>query len=260
MGWAIDLDGVMWLGDEPIDGSAEAVQQLREQGEPVLFVTNNSSVPAADVAARLTAMGIDATGSVVTSADAAATLVTAGERVLVCAGPGVVAALADRGAEAVSDREADSSERVDAVIVGFTRTFDFEMLAAATKAVRAGARLIGTNDDATYPTPEGQLPGGGAILAAVATASGVVPVVAGKPHRPLVDIVRARLGAEGTMVGDRPDTDGKFARALDYRFGLVWSGVTDAESVVDPRPDLAAPDLALLVRLATDRDLERPAL
>ncbi len=239
--FALDLDGVVWLAEDPIPGAREAVARLRAAGEDVVFVTNNSSQPLGVVEAKLERHGIPAAGDVITSAMAAASLVEPGERVLVCAGPGVDEAVAGRGAIPMADGEAD------AVMVGFHRDFDYERLRIAAGAVRHGARLLATNDDATYPTPDGPIPGGGAILAAVVTATGVVPVVAGKPHAPMADLVRSRLGAEGVMVGDRPDTDGRFAAVLGYRFGLVHTGVTLAHEVVDPVPDLVAADLAALV-------------
>ena len=114
--------------------------------------------------------------------------------------------------------------------------------------MRRGARLIGTNDDVTYPTPDGPIPGGGAILASVVAGSGMAAVVAGKPYEPMADLVRAELGADldgAVMVGDRPDTDGRFARAIGCRFGLVFSGVTHRSDLpVNPTPDLVADDLA----------------
>lgn len=251
VGWAIDLDGVMWLGDEPIAGSATAIGRLREAGTAVLFVTNNSSARVAEVEQKLAAMGVEASGSVLTSAMAGATLVEPGERAFVCADPGVAEALTDRGVVVVDDPALPGATDVDAVVVGFTRAFDFDRLSAATLAVRNGARLIATNDDATYPTPEGQVPGGGAILAAVVTASGAEPMVAGKPHDPMVELVRRRLGGDGTMVGDRPETDGRFAVALGYRFGLVHTGVTGSEvQRIDPVPELVGADLAALVERA----------
>jgi 4-nitrophenyl phosphatase len=138
----------------------------------------------------------------------------------------------------------------DVVVVGFHRDFDYGRMQAASPAVRAGARLLATNDDATYPTPEGLIPGGGAILASVSTASAVVAEVAGKPHQPMADLLRHRVGDEGIVVGDRPDTDGRFAVTLGYRFALVLSGVTTAVPV-EPEPDVVAADLAELV----DREL-----
>jgi 4-nitrophenyl phosphatase len=240
--WVLDLDGVIWLADQPIPGAADAVARLRAAGERVLFVTNNSSAPVGDQEAKLARLGIPASGDVVTSAMAGARLVSPGERVLVCGGPGIVEAVAARGAEPVRDGDAD------VVVVGFHRDFDYERLRVAATAVRRGARLVATNDDATYPTPEGPIPGGGAIVAAVAYASGVDPVVAGKPHEPMAELVRSLAGPSGTVVGDRPDTDGRFARTLGWRFALVLTGVTSAGDLpVDPDPDVVAESLAALV-------------
>ncbi len=137
----------------------------------------------------------------------------------------------------------------DAVVVGLTEAFDYASLRDASAAVRTGARFIGANDDATMPTPDGPVPGTGSLLAAVAVAAGVQPVVAGKPHQPMADAVLALAGdGPHTMVGDRWSTDGLFAERLGARFGLVLSGVTGADEVpagVDPA--LVAPDLATLV-------------
>jgi 4-nitrophenyl phosphatase len=251
--WVLDLDGVLWLGTEPIAGAAEAVARLRAAGETVLFATNNSSVVVADQEAKLAGVGIAAEGGLITSAMAGASLVEPGQRVLVCGGPGVVEALEERGAESVR-AETD----VDAVMVGFHWDFDYERLRLAAEAVRRGARFVATNDDATYPTPEGPIPGGGAIVAAIAYAVGRPPEVAGKPHRPMADLVRTRAGERGgdgnsIMVGDRPDTDGAFAVTLGFGFGLVLSGVTGPDDLpVDPTPDLVAPDLAALVTQVLD--------
>jgi 4-nitrophenyl phosphatase len=218
------------------------VARLRAAGEQVVFCTNLSSRPVAEMEAKLARHGIPAEGDVLTSAMAAARLVEPGERVLVCAGAGAVEALEARGAEPVRDGPAD------AVIVGLHLDFDYERLRVASAAVRGGARLIGTNADPTYPTNEGLIPGGGAILAAVATASGVDPVIAGKPHGPMAALVRARLGDGGTVVGDRTDTDGLLAQRLGYRFVLVESGSTPpGTTTADDDIDLVAPDLATAV-------------
>ena len=244
VGWVFDLDGVLWRGPEPIPGAGAAVGALVDSGAPVLFVTNMSGNPVTSVEAKLAAMGVDAAGRVVTSAMAAARLVEPGERVLACAGPGVVEELERRGAVVVAAGPAD------VVMVGYHREFDYERLTLAMRAVRGGARLIGTNDDATYPTDEGLLPGNGSLLAAVVTASGAVPEIAGKPHEPMAALVRNRLGPAGIVVGDWPDTDGGFARTLGYRFALVLTGVTGvADLPVTPEPDLVAEDVAAAIRL-----------
>ena len=246
MAWVLDLDGVVWLGDRPVAGSPEAIARLRAAGEQVVFVTNNSAPTVGDYVEKLTAMAVPASpDDVVTSAQAAAAAVEAGSTALVCAGPGVEEALAAFGVHAVRNGPAD------VVVVGWHVDFDFERLTAAFTAVRDGARLIGTNDDATYPTPEGLLPGGGAILAAVAYAAGVVPEVAGKPNQPVVDLLHDRVRGVDVVVGDRPSTDGELARRLGARFALVLSGVTPAdEAPDDPPPDVVGADLAAVVDAA----------
>ena len=243
MTWLLDLDGVVWLTDRPVEGSVEAVGRLRERDERVVFLTNNSSQRVGDVISKLQGLGVDAgPDDVITSALAAATLVEPGQTALVCAGPGVEEALEDRGVTTV--REGDA----DAVVVGWRRDFDYERLTAAAHAVMGGARLIGTNDDATYPTPDGPIPGGGSLLAAVAVAAGAEPVVAGKPHQPVAELIKERFGDIDTLVGDRPSTDGKLAQRLGARFLLVFSGVTAEDDLpVDPEPVETAPDLASLV-------------
>ena len=235
-----DLDGVVWLAHHPIPGSVEAVATLRAAGRRVMFVTNNSAATLGDHEAALEAIGIRASGDVVSSAMAAARLVEPGERVLVAGGPGVVEAVVARGALAVPNDGIVASEGFDAVVVGLHRDFDFARLTVAAAAVRAGARLIGTNTDSTYPTPTGLQPGGGAILAAIATAADAAPLIGGKPHRPMADLIADLItragGGNGSgdeldpstvvMVGDRPETDGLFAERLRCRFALVRTGVT----------------------------------
>jgi 4-nitrophenyl phosphatase len=254
-----DLDGVVWLMHEPIVGAVNAVAALRAAGHRVLFVTNNSAARLVDHVAALEAIGIPAVGDVLSSAMAAALLVEPGERVAVFGGDGVTEAVEARGATVVAPEELDepSVAPVDAVVVGFHRWFDYEGMRRASTAVRRGARLIGTNDDATYPTTQGPIPGGGSILAAVATAAGVTPVIGGKPHGPAAELVVREIGRDAAttavMVGDRPSTDGLFARALGCRFALVLSGVTGSPDGVDPVPDIVANDLAGVAQILLAR-------
>lgn len=243
MTWLLDLDGVVWLAEQPIPGSAEAVARLRAEGERVVFLTNNSSARVGEYLDKLRRCGVPAEADdLITSAQAAATLVEPEETVLVCAGPGVEEAVLARGARPVR------TGRADAVVVGWHRDFDFDRLAAAFTAVDGGARLIGTNDDATYPTDTGPVPGGGSILAAVAYASGATPVVAGKPYEPIADLLRRRVDDARIMVGDRPSTDGLLARRLEVPFGLVLSGVSGGQDGSgEVQADVVAADLATLV-------------
>lgn len=243
MGWVLDLDGVVWLAHEPIAGSVEAIARLRRHGHDLAFVTNNSQAPVGQVAQRLEAIGVDPADDVITSAMAVAQLVQPGERVVAFAGPGVVEALTQRGADIVGDGPAD------AVVVGKHDDLTYQGLRVAARAVRAGARFLVTNTDPTYPTAEGLDPGAGALVAAVATASGRPPdVVAGKPHEAMAALVVGHVGSRGIVVGDVPSTDGLFAVALGFRFALVLSGVTtDLDLPVDPAPWGTFADLASVV-------------
>jgi 4-nitrophenyl phosphatase len=248
---ACDLDGVVWRGDEAIPAAADGIAALRAAGLRVAFVSNNSNSPVGDVVAKLERMGVPATADdVVTSALAAAWLVARtlapGARVLVCGGPGVREALRAAGLDPVDDRPAE------AVVVGFHREFDYDALDRASHAVRDGARFVATNLDATYPVPGGLIPGAGSLVAAVATAAGARPEVAGKPEAPTVGLIKERYGPVGVVVGDRPTTDGALADALGWPFALVLSGVTAAtappggEAIPDPAPPYVAADLGVL--------------
>lgn len=252
MAWVLDLDGVIWLGDQPIPGAADAVARLQRTDEPVAFVTNNSFTRRNAVIEKLRGHGIDARDLVFTSAMAAASLVEPGSKALVCAGPGVFEELELRGVRTM-DVSAQGAQQwgADCVVVGFHRHFDYHRMMVASTVVRDGARLIGANTDATYPTPDGPIPGAGSILASIVTASGVDPILAGKPHDPIARIVRDALGPKGMVVGDRFDTDGEFARTLGFEFGLVLSGVTTPDAVdSESPPDLVAADLSALVHQA----------
>jgi glycerol 3-phosphatase-2 len=244
MVWVLDVDGVVWLAGRAIPGAPDAIERLRASGERVVFVTNNSGPTVAGYRAMLAEAGVEAgVDDLVTSAQAAASMLAPGSTVAVVGGDGIREAVAARGVRLV---EAHASP--DAVVVGRTVELDYDQMAAAATAIRDGARFVATNSDPTYPTGAGPLPGAGALVAFVATAAGRRPEVAGKPHPPVADLVRARYGTPTMMVGDRPDTDGMFAEAVGAPFALVLSGSTGrADLPVDPEPAIVAEDLAEVV-------------
>ena len=247
-----DLDGVVWLAHQPIPGSVQAIASLREAGIRVVFVTNNSFSTYEEQVAALGSIGIPAEGDIVTSAMSAATAMKSGWRVLVCGGRGLIEEIGRVTNDVVvAYNEPMAAGDFDAVVVGFHREFNYQVLTDALTAVRGGAVLIGSNDDPTYPTPNGPIPGGGSILAAIEKASGVTPTVTGKPYGPMAKLVRELCGdvapEEMVMIGDRSDTDGGFAKVLGARFAMVLSGVMDAADAVDA--DIVAADLSVVAEI-----------
>lgn len=251
-----DVDGVIWLMRTPLPGAVDAVRRWLDAGHRLMFVTNNSHATLGAQEEAFAEIGIDASGRLLTSSMAAAHLLEAGARVVVNGGPGVIEAVESAGATAVPvesvTEDGAAADGVTDVVVGFHRDFDFRRLHVLSALVREGARLIGTNSDATYPTNRGVIPGGGAILAAVATAGGVNPVIAGKPHETMAKLVTSRLGSceveDMWMVGDRLSTDGLFAKRLGCRFAHVRSEVS--ESGVDVTPDVTVSSFADFVDAA----------
>jgi glycerol 3-phosphatase-2 len=242
-GVVLDLDGVVYLGDEVVPAAPAALDQLRRLGVRVAFVTNNSYRPPGLVVEKLNRLGVKAAaGEVLTSAQAAVRMLggpegLAGVKVMVVGGPGLRQALEAAGARLVDGQAWRDAE---VVAVGFDPDLTYAKLRDATLAIRAGARFVGSNPDTTLPTPEGLWPGAGATLALLRASTGVRPEVAGKPERALLDTAAAATGpGPHLMVGDRADTDLDGAHRLGWSTALVLSGVTRLADL----PDLAtAPD------------------
>ena len=244
-----DLDGVVYLGDEGIPGAGEALGRVANGGIEIVFVTNNSTRTPSEVAAKIEATSGFATTrhAVITSAEVtAARLVGKAEAAFVVGGSAI-----DEALEAVGIGVTDDWEAAEAVVAGLDRALTFDKLAAATLALRRGALFYATNTDATYPTPLGQLPGGGVMVGALQIASGVTPVVSGKPEKVMRDHIAARSSGKVLVVGDRPETDIAMARAAGWSSALVLSGATESleEVPAEHAPDVAVGALTDLVEL-----------
>jgi len=229
----LDLDGVVYRGAFPVPEAPELLSSLRELGLRLAFVTNNASRTPAAVAQHLRQMGIAAApDDVVTSAQAAARLVSdlvpAGGRVLVVGGDGLRQAVAEHKLTVVET----ATDRPDAVVQGLGPAVGWCLLAEAAYAVAAGVPWVASNVDLTVPTDRGVAPGNGALVAAVAAATGRSPVVAGKPEPALFDEAVMRVGGSRPLVvGDRLDTDIAGANRVGADSLLVLTGVTDLEDV-----------------------------
>ncbi len=244
----LDIDGVLMRGDEAIPHAAEAIERLRFEGKPHVFMTNNSAGTADEVAARLTGVGIAAgPQEVVTSALATADLLRreAVGRAFVVGERGLREALGDAGIEII-DGDPDD---VDVVVVGWDRKADYARLRRASLLVERGTRLVATNADAAFPADDGAWPGTGALLSVVTVTTGMEADVVGKPHPALFLAARERAGGSRPLViGDRLDTDIAGAAAVGWDSLLVLTGIASRSDVerADTRPTYVAPDLSAL--------------
>lgn len=244
-----DLDGVVYLGPEEVPGAGAALKELSREGWTLLFATNNSSRTVNDVAKKIERVTDfrPGTDTVITSGLAAAHHVEVGPRIFVVGEIGLVETLESHGHTITHD-----PDRAHVVVAGVDFDLTYDDIAAASRAIRAGARFIATNTDPTFPTPDGLLPGAGAGIAAIAVASGQQPVACGKPHRPMGELVLQRVTGQSVwMVGDRPDTDIALGKEFGWQTVLVGTGVTqDVESVpADVQPDHSIPSIADLPAL-----------
>jgi HAD superfamily hydrolase (TIGR01450 family) len=253
-GFLIDLDGVVWIGREPVPGSPQTLAALLAAGKRVIFVTNNPAKFPAAYAERLREFGVEVEASqIVTAGMVAARLARE------AAGPDGSAFVVSRetlkemvAATGVTVLEGEAGRDASVVVVSGHRDFNYEQLLTAKRALDGGAALIGTSRDPTMPMPGGEWPGTGAILAAVETASGRVAEIAGKPERHLFELALEVLGLDRAgvaMVGDRLSSDIEGGRKAGLATILVRSG-TDSEDGADAeaRPDHVVDDLAALLR------------
>lgn len=250
-GLLCDLDGVIYRGARPIDGAIEAIEELRARGVRVLFATNNSRSTVDQYMEKLSGLGLGVTPEdIITSAVVAGEELArrglAGSRALVVGGDGVRESLTRAGITV----DPGDDGAVDLVVVGFDPTFDYAAMRHAAAAVRGGALLIATNDDAAFPAPDGLWPGAGAILASIEVASGKRAEVMGKPHPPMMETARRRFGPARriAVIGDRPETDLRGGVAMGWTTILVLSGVTGADDLerLEHPPDLVLGSIAEL--------------
>ncbi|TWG97854.1 HAD superfamily hydrolase (TIGR01450 family) [Nocardioides sp. J9] len=249
----LDLDGVVYIGSEAVPGAAAAIAVARQAGMRVAFITNNASRSPRVVADHLVELGVEAdAGDVVTSAQAASRLAREqwgeGARVVGLGAEGLRSSLVEAGLEPVG-----AYDDAVGVVTGYGPDVAWKEVMRVAVRVRDGLPWIASNTDQTIPTAFGTAPGHGVLVDMLSRFTGVTPVVAGKPARPLLDETVRRVGGERPlMVGDRLDTDIEGARNAGLDSLLVLTGVTGlAELVAAPpalRPSYLAGDLAGLDR------------
>ena len=249
-GVILDMDGVLWRGDEPLPGIADLFVFLQRRGIRFLLATNNSSRTPADYVAKLARLGIYGVdeAQIVTSGSTTVIYLQihypAGTHIHVLGGDGLKAMIT-RAGFVVSDD-------ADVVVVGIDFAVTYEKLKRAALLIRKGATFIGTNADATFPLPDGLAPGAGSLLAALRTATSVEPIVMGKPSAPMFEAGLRVLGTDAAytlMVGDRLDTDILGAQKMGLHAVLVLTGVTTREelSLTNIQPDAVYANLGELI-------------
>jgi 4-nitrophenyl phosphatase len=260
----VDLDGVVYRGAAPVPGVAAVLAARAAAGDDIVYVTNNAMWYRADYVTRLASMGAPVSPDRIVSSARAAALYLAEQSprpacALVVGAAGLVHELRDAGIEVmlsaeaaerwtVNGRDAAAATRgVDTVVVGLDPEFTYARLAVAAEAIRAGARFVATNRDPVYPQEHGLMPGAGAVVAAIETASGVEPVSIGKPGPLLLEVAAHALGrpvTEAVMIGDSLITDIPAAIAVGARSVLMLTGIsTEAELAATP-PDRRPTEVA----------------
>jgi 4-nitrophenyl phosphatase len=228
----LDLDGTVYRGIEPIPEAVEFISRVQSAGIDPYFITNNSSKTQVQLQAKLLSFGIKATlDRIMTSAIATAKYCSIhhqGASVMLIGGDGLVDALDNEGIT-------QTTENPDIVIMGIDHNISYAKLADACLAIRAGAHFIATNNDKAFPTERGLVPGNGSFIALMESATGVQPILIGKPEIAMLGFIQAQGGyakEEMVMVGDNYDTD----ILTGIRFGIdtvhVETGVTSKENLL----------------------------
>jgi len=250
----LDMDGVLWKADETIGNLPAIFDRIRTRGLKVIFATNNGTRTPDQYVERLAGFGVEVEPwQVVTSSLVVAHLLgrrfPAGGPVFAIGEEGLKVALCEKGFVPLSVKEA---EKAQAVVIGIDRQINFDKICEATLLVRRGVPFYATNPDKSFPTPRGEIPGAGAWVSIIVTATDVEPIYAGKPSPTLIELARQRLGTakeETLVVGDRLDTDIAGGQAAGCPVVQVLSGVSSRAEGKAWRPgvDVIAEDLATLV-------------
>jgi 4-nitrophenyl phosphatase len=250
----IDMDGVIWKGDAPIGDLPSIFRKIRERGLRFVFATNNGTKSPEEYQEKLRTLGVEIEPSqVVTSALGIAFMLDReypkGTKIFMIGENGICTALEEKGFEILSVERAPEAQ---IFVMGIDRGINFQKVAEATLLVRNGIPFYATNTDRTFPTPRGEIPGAGAWLSIITTATGVDPIVAGKPYPFLMELALEKLGTkkeETLVIGDRLETDIAAGQGVGCPCALVLSGVSTREEADQwtPKIDMVADDLASLI-------------
>lgn len=251
----LDMDGVIWKGDSPIGDLPAIFKRIRERGLKFVFATNNGTKTPQEYQKKLADLGVEIDPmQMVTSAMGVAFMLARkyprGTKIFMIGEDGIRAALEDKGFEILN---VENAPQAQVFVMGIDRDVNFQKMMEATLLVRAGIPFYATNTDKTFPTPRGEIPGAGAWISVITTATGIDPIVAGKPSSYLMELSLEKLGTskeETLVVGDRLETDIAAGQGVGCPTAFVLSGVSrklEADAW-KPAIDIIADDLAALVK------------
>jgi 4-nitrophenyl phosphatase len=250
----LDMDGVIWRSDTPIGDLAEIFARIEARGLKYVFATNNGTRTPEQYVERLAEFGVKIKPSqVITSALGVAYMLShkypKGTKMFMIGEDGIKVALEEKEFEVLSINDAPEAK---VVVMGIDRGITFDKMREATLLVRNGVPFYATNPDKTFPTPRGEIPGAGAWISVITTATEVEPIVAGKPFPFMMELSLEILGTkkeETLVVGDRLETDIAAGQAVGCPCALVLSGVSTKEQADkwEPKIDVVAADLYSLI-------------
>ncbi|MBI2758382.1 MAG: HAD-IIA family hydrolase [Chloroflexi bacterium] len=253
-GLILDMDGVLWKADVPIGDLSAVFMRIKARGLNVVFATNNGTKSPGQYAKRLAELGVQINPEqVITSALGVAHLLSQkfpqGGPVFAIGETGVMDALRARNFEPLS---VENAPKAQAVVASIDRQINFNKMMEASLLIRNGAPFYATNPDKTFPTPRGEIPGAGAWISVLTTATNIQPIYAGKPFPYLMELALERLGTrreETLVVGDRLETDIAAGQAVGCPTALVLSGVSTKEQAQawTPKINLIARNLTELI-------------
>lgn len=253
-GLILDMDGVIWKADAPIGDLSAIFARIKERGLKFVFATNNGTKSPGQYVDKLAELGVEVdAGQIITSALGVAHILSRrfpqGGPVFAIGEAGVMEALRAKNFEPLS---VENAPKALAVVASIDRQINFDKMAEAALLIRSGAPFYATNPDKTFPTPRGEIPGAGAWISVLTTATNVEPIYAGKPLPYLMELALERLGTpkkETLIVGDRLETDIAAGQAVGCPTALVLSGVSTNNQAQAwmPKVDLIVRDLTELV-------------
>lgn len=248
------MDGVIWKSDSPIGDLPEIFKRIDSRGLKYIFATNNGTKTPEQYVASLGRFGVHVSpDQVVTSALGVAHMLAQkfprGTKAFMIGEDGIGRALEERGFDILP---LDRAPQAEFFVMGLDRGITFEKMREAALLVRRGVPFYATNPDKTFPTPRGEIPGAGAWISVITTATGVEPIYAGKPFPFMMELSLERLGTskdETLVIGDRLETDIAAGQAVGCPTALVLSGVSTREEAEKWKPEIeiVVDDLDVLI-------------